>query len=353
MNPFIKEDPLSLIVVFVLSFLFLYKFGPAGRRLALLDKPTGRKQHSESVPLVGGIAIAAAVFLSISLLPFGLSEFRILLFSAGLLLVIGVLDDHRDVSPSFKLGIQSIVAIVIVFFDGTVVLNIGDIFSWENGNRQGLGWLAYPLSILAVVGVINAVNMVDGHDGVASGIFLASVVCILILVGTAELWKWHYLLLLFLSSVCVHLFFNLGLIGGVNHKVFLGDAGSMILGLVVVYSLMNLSQGEFPAIKITAVPWLLGLPLLDMVTVVISRLWSRKSPFRADRSHLHHLLVSTGISRLHVLTLLMMLHISLCGVGLLGHWMDIPDWILFWGMFPVFFVFMATRQSLRRKYLEA
>ena len=352
-NPFIKEDPFSLILVVILSFLFLYKFGPAGRRLALLDKPVGRKQHAENIPLVGGLGISAAVFLSISLLPFGLSEFRILFFAAGLLLIVGVLDDHRDVSPGFKLFAQSLVAIVIVSVDGTVVHNIGDIFSWDDGNRLGLGVLAYPLSALAVVGVINAMNMIDGHDGLASGVFLLSIASILALAGFAEAWKWHYLLLLFMASVLVHLFFNLGLIGGLGHKVFLGDAGSMVLGLVIVYSLISLSEGDSPVLRTTLAPWFLGLPLLDMVAVVMVRVWRRASPFHADRTHLHHLLLSVGISRIKALVALLFLHLMLCVVGLLGHSLKIPDWILFWGMFPVLIVYILSRQVLIKRSLTA
>ena len=351
MNPFIEADPVSLVVVVILSFLFLYKFGPAGKRLALMDKPVGRKQHEENTPLVGGLAISAAVFLSIILLPFSLSEFRILLFAAGLLLIIGVLDDHRDVSPGFKLGVQSLVAVVLVGIDGVIVNNIGDIFSWDDGNRQGLGLFAYPLSFFAVVGVINAMNMIDGHDGLASGIFLISLVSILTLAGLADSWKWHYLLLLFFVSAFVHLLFNLGLIGGVSHKVFLGDAGSMVLGLVIVYSLISLSNGDAPVLRTTVAPWILGLPLLDMVAVVIGRVWRRRSPFRADRDHIHHLLLSTGMLRLRVLIILLLLHLALCGIGLFSEYLKIPDWLLFWAMFPALFGFIAARQVLIKKCL--
>ena len=346
MNPFIVESPLSLIMVAALSILFMYQFGPAGRKINLLDRPVGRKQHYDSVPLVGGIAICAAVFLSISLLPFSLAEYRILLFSTGLLLVMGVLDDHRDVSPLFKLSVQSIVAIVLVVFDGTLVPNIGDIFAWDDGNSQGLGWVAFPLSFLAIVGVINAVNMADGHDGVASTMFLISIICILVLAGNVGLWKWHYLLLLFAVSTFVHLLFNLGFVGGKEHKIFLGDAGSMVLGLVLVFALIKLGDGQSPALKPTSAPWILGLPLLDMASVVISRIGGRKSPIRADRQHFHHLLVSVGMSRWRVLGVLALLQLFLCSVGVWGHMADISDWILFWAVFPTLVFFIAVRQVL-------
>ena len=114
-----------------------------------------------------------------------------------MLIVVGVLDDAQDISPGVKFLVQFGVATILVIWDGSIVANIGDIFSWNDGNSQGLGRLAYPLTIVAIVGVINAFNMVDGHDGVASAIFLITAGSLLLLCNFNDSWKYQYILAIF------------------------------------------------------------------------------------------------------------------------------------------------------------
>ena len=341
LNPYIVVGILPIFVVVILSFILMYHLASVGRRINLVDRPDNRKRHTDSVPLVGGISIAIAVFLSAMLAPFGLSEFRYLFFCLGVLIVVGVLDDAQDTSPGIRFLAQFGVAAILVFWDGTIVTNIGDIFSWNDGNRQGLGSLAYPLTVLAIVGVINGFNMIDGHDGVASMIFLITVGSLLLLCNFSGSWKHQYILAIFFCSVFVHILFNVANVGGKSHQIFLGDAGSMLLGLVVVYALINLSEGETPTLKTASAPWLIGVPLLDMFSVIILRITQSRSPFRADRQHIHHILAVKGFSKLSILVTLATVHLGFCTVGVVGTILDIPDWQLFWLMFVVFATYLS------------
>jgi len=334
MNPYLLESTIPFWTVIGLSMVLMYQLAPIGKKIDLVDTPDSRKRHKNPVPLVGGISISVAIFLSVMLVPFGLTTFRYLFFSLGVLVVIGVLDDHQDVSARTKIVMQFAVALILVLGDGLVVTNIGDVFSWDDGNSQGLSWIGQPLTILAIVGVINALNMSDGHDGTASAVFLLTVGSLILLCSFSESWKYQYILALFFLSVAVHFCFNF--VFGKKHQIFLGDAGSMVLGLVVVYALINLSEGEVPALKTVCAPWIFGLPLLDMFAVISLRLIQKKSPFLADRQHIHHVLMDRNYSRTKVLLIIVFIHTLFCTVGVVGTLFNVPDWVLFWPIFPIF-----------------
>ena len=339
----------SFLVIIGTSIYLMARLGPLARRIGLVDKPNERKQHELSVPAIGGVAIFISVSLGLMFVPFGLGEYRYLLFSCGLLMIVGVLDDYRDISANSKFVVQFIVAGILVFGSGIEVTAIGDVFSWSDGNQQGLNWLAAPLSVVAIVGVINAFNMIDGHDGLAASMFLVTAGTLIFLSIFGESWKIQYLLAMFCLSVGIFLLFNLPWIIGKSRQIFLGDAGSMLLGLILVYSLIVLSEVEIPTIKRTAAPWILGLPLLDMCAVVLLRVVSRVSVINADRRHIHHLLADMGYSNKKLLFLLIGLQFIFCMVGAVGTIWNFPDSVLFWLLFPVFFFYMYYRlTSLQR-----
>ena len=147
---------------------------PFAKQVGLTASPDSRKRHRDQIPLIGGIAIIVAFFFALALFPFGLSRFRIFLFCLGCLMIVGILDDHHDIPAAGRLFLQLLISGVLVIGDDVVVRSIGDIFGWFDGNEQGLGWLATPLTIIAITGIINAYNMIDGHDGVAASVFLLS-----------------------------------------------------------------------------------------------------------------------------------------------------------------------------------
>jgi UDP-GlcNAc:undecaprenyl-phosphate GlcNAc-1-phosphate transferase len=196
--------------------------------------------------------------------------------------------------------------------------------------------------------------MIDGHDGLAASMFIITAGTLLLLSGLSGAWKIQYLLGLFCISVCIFLYFNLTWMVGQSRQIFLGDAGSMLLGLVLVYSVIILSETEVPIIKRTAAPWILGLPLMDMCAVVILRIVRRVSVINADRRHIHHLLSEKGFSKKSLLLILISFQVFLCTVGLIGTIWNFPDWVLFWFLFPVWEIPNRTDKSnCAKKNLEA
>ncbi len=225
---------------------------------------------------------------------------------------------------------------------------------WKNDQaRRMFCLLAIPFTVLAIVGVINAVNMIDGHDGLAASCTLITLGAVVLLPGSVEQPELLAISLIVIASLTIFLAFNLTtspILGG-NRQVFLGDAGSVFLGLLIGYILIKLSDsGNFyspdKVIPANAAPWFVGLPLLDMFTVLAARLFKRDSLVTGDRRHLHYLLSDRGWSRLRTLALLVSVHLVIVLIGFFGvlyHW---PDYVLFWGFAALVICYIWSRALL-------
>ena len=342
-----------------LCVFLLYLLGPIAQRVGLVDRPSGRKQQLRPVALIGGIAIVVSFFLATLLMPISLTEYRVLYFCIVLLFVTGIVDDLRELPPAAKFVMQLIVALALVFLDEQLVRFVGDILDQSGPNEYeplGLDILAIPLTVIAMLGVINAFNLIDGLDGLCGGITLIALAALMGLAfhhgGAVTEFK---LLGIVLVTVAAFLIFNLSIVGAAR-QVYLGDAGSMVIGLILVYFLINLSQRGIPVvesgvpiIKSNSAPWLIALPLMDTVNVMLHRLRSGRSPLKPDRTHIHHLLLDVGIHRYAVLAILLGLQLFCTAIGVLGTHLSWPDWVLFWSMFPGYIGFALTTWMLARR----
>jgi len=344
---------LTEITAVGMTAFFIYYLSPIARQISLVDTPAGRKQHGFQAPLIGGLSIAIALAVALPLAPFGLSQYRYLFFGMGILVIAGVVDDHRDIGPKIKLLAQLIAAVVIVFVGGAEVDSIGDIFGWGDGNTQGLGPLAPLLTVMAVIGVINAINMIDGHDGLAAIVVILCLAPLCLLCWQSGATNYAFFLAVVISVVGVFLFFNLSFLVGTERQVFLGDAGSMMLGLFLAFVLVDLSSGDAPILKTASAPWLIGLPLLDLFSVILLRLRTRVSPLRADRRHIHHFLLDLGFGKNSTLLLLVSLQVVFSGFGISGTLADLPDALLFWPLFIIFFLYLFIYRTLNHQRKSA
>jgi UDP-GlcNAc:undecaprenyl-phosphate/decaprenyl-phosphate GlcNAc-1-phosphate transferase len=328
------------IAAMVLAGVMFVPFCSAAKKIGLVDRPKDRKQHEQEVPLVGGVTIALAVFLSLLLTDVPFSDFRVFFFSLVILLIVGLLDDHRDIPAWSKFLAQFFLGLLLVFDGNVIIPNVGDIFA--TGIPQSLGILAIPFSILAIVGVINSFNMHDGHDGVAGGSVILTLITVIALIKSSPFpapEPYLVFVRILLVSVCVFEIFNLGGLFGKREPVFLGDAGSMFLGLAIVYLLIRLSVGPEPILRPATAPLFIAVPLLDMFGVIVNRLVSRKAIFAADRNHFHHVLLSFGLSNRAVFLVIMALQASFCLAGYAANRSQFPDFLIFWGFVLLVFVY--------------
>lgn len=290
----------TYLIAFIVSGLVAGVLTPLvarlGYRIQALDLPgEARKIHTRAVPRIGGVAVVIAFFVPIIGLAIYTNRVSSLLYADGRLVVaffagslgilaLGVYDDIRGAGAKLKLLVQGTIA-VAVWYAGFRIEVLGNPF----GQAIQLGALSLPLTMLWIVGIVNALNLIDGLDGLASGVALFA--CI-VLFGVALVDN-TILLCLLLSglggALVGFLFFNFN-----PAKIFLGDSGSMFLGFVLSIASVW-TQRKGPTAAALLIPVLaLGVPILDTTLSVVRRVGRGQSPFTADRDHLHHRLLAVG-----------------------------------------------------------
>lgn len=327
------------ILLPVLAFGIAMLLFPLLRKLAfrihLVDKPNHRKMHTNHVPLVGGIGvfISANIAILIAVLfDSSLSSLRIVFVLSLILLIIGVIDDSRDLRASVKLAVQLLLA-HFAFSSGIRIETLSGIF----GIYEIAYWAQYLLTILVIAGVVNAFNLMDGIDGLAAGM---AIIGMSVFSGLALLIGQHQLALEFLTFVgalIAFLRFNLSR----EKKIFMGDAGSLVLGFILVVGgismIQAVPQGKFSLIVLLGVISVLMVPVLDAIRVFRVRIKSGKSPFTADRNHLHHLVLSLGIKHTKASLVVVSLALTMILIGFLAfQWVGITIAIVI--MLLIFYV---------------
>ncbi len=324
---------MSLVVplfAFALATVLILLLRPLAISIGLVDVPGKRKHHSGSIPLIGGLSIFLASLISLFLLSYmDIGKYELdgsihALFTASLvLLIVGVWDDYRELPAAIRFFAQ-ICAILIIIYPGNVVLTDLGYLSFS-GEILSLGLLSVPFTVFACLGVINAMNMCDGLDGLSGSLSLISFLGLGVANFLSGSFAEQYLIMVMAASVIAFLMFNLRTLWRSKACVFLGDAGSMLLGIALAWLCVNLSQGEARVISPAAVLWFLMLPIYDAVSMMLRRIVRGQSPFVADREHLHHIFLLAGFTVGE--TVMLMCGFALAGVlvGLLGTFFGVPD----------------------------
>lgn len=332
------------LTAFALSFTAILVVNPLAGKFGLLDIPNERKCHDGAIPLIGGIAIFISVLLASAVFIEHSQTLNLYLISASLILFIGVLDDRYDLSVKVRLVAQVITASILIFGAGLYLTSLGHIFYFF---ELKLGFIGVFITILAVIGSINAFNMVDGIDGLAGMLSLVTFTSLAILFYFAGN-KWFLLPLLFDAAILAYLLFNLRWPFASVNKIFMGDAGSMLIGLTVVWLLVLGTQSvdfyntemyvDYAFSPVTAL-YLIAIPLMDMAAIMYRRVRKGLSPFKPDRDHLHHIFEKAGYNRKQTLTRITCLSIFLAFLGLIGEYYQIAEWIMFSGFICLFLIY--------------
>lgn len=301
-----------LFILSILLFFLVYKCMPFmiafAIKFKLYDIPNGRKMHALPIPRLGGIVIS--FFFLIGIFVFDLFEhtkdFQLFITGALLIIVMGVIDDLVDLSASFKFTIQALVAYIMV--NNGLIVPIPDELLSLLGNSE---FITPVISFLFIVGVINAMNLIDGVNGLASGIgminfFLFAVLAI----------HTHNILV-----VSISILFLAALAGFIPHnfpnaRIFLGDSGSLLVGYITVFCGLDLIQGatqiyalsNYFQIDLILLSCML-LPLFDEFRLFAERMFNGNSPFKADTNHIHHLILKTNFSPQRTTELLLTSHV--------------------------------------------
>ncbi len=247
-----------------------------------LDLPNGRKTHKNATPRIGGIGLALGVFISI---PWLVLDKRIIVYllGAAVIFIVGLLDDLKEVGWKTKIVGTLIAASLAIFFADLRIESLGNLFG--AGDLE-LGMLSIPITYLCILGITNAINMIDGLNGLASGVSIiafAFLAYFSYLAGDMALLSVN---LVFIGGASAFLIYNFP-----RGRIFLGDSGSLLLGFSLAVISVALFKPGLTSIEPMVPVLILAVPIFDTLRVLIKRVIEGKNPFHADMTHLHHLML--------------------------------------------------------------
>lgn len=328
-------------VAFLLSVALVQLFRVLALQYGvLLDKPCGsRKFHQGAVPVVGGLAIFLATGLAgLSILSFiAIPTYLVLLAAGASLLVLGGLDDSLDIPARTKLLWQLLIITAAVLASG---MSLPELWAGQSAHPLLYG-LALFVVVMGIAGYLNAINMVDGADGLAGGVMLSTALCLAVSCAYLGNEQLATVLMVMSGGLMGFLLFNFRRPGLLRANVFMGDAGTLSLGFLLAWCATALASHSVPAVL-----WMMAYPVLDMAAVSLRRMKAGKSPFHADRSHLHHLLLDSGLSHHLMLTSVFGLNAAFGLVGVLGLMGVVPAWALWAGAPALTWLYMAVVKRL-------
>ncbi len=343
------------IVATLLATLLVFALRPLAIRLQLVDKPNPRKAHKGDVPLIGGPVIWSVVLVGmIAFIPHPPWS---AIGAATMLVILGVVDDRQPIPAIIKLTFHLSAAALVVMGESLVVSNIG-IFPEAFGSPE-LAHLHTALAIIAIALAINAFNMIDGIDGLAASMALLALIHTsisfnLILGSTPT--DYAAFAVLFSGALAGFLMFNLQVFS--SRKIFLGDSGSMLIGLIIGTTLIGASQetsrfAGSPNIPATLCLWVIAIPIIDITSIVIRRLINGRSPLEPDRKHLHHKIMEVGFSPRRTLLFLILSAVGAfwLGFGLATHLGETASILGFIIFVPVYYL-AVLRIGILREFLR-
>ena len=321
------------------TMALIVMLSPLAHRIGLVDAPHGHKQHQGEVPLVGGVAMFSGFLFAVLAIPMPLSAFRPLFAGAAVVLIVGLLDDFHELRPNTRFAAQIGAGLLMILWGHQTILDLGPLVG-DWAVQTGI-W-ATPFTLFSVVGVMNALNMQDGIDGLAGGQAALAFLVLgaLAFGGGAPI---HGTLLLTLASVTLgFLAYNIQVPGRARALVFMGDAGSLFLGFALAWFVVDLSQVPDRVLAPVTALWVLAIALMDTVCIMLRRLSRGRSPFLADREHLHHLLQALGFGVSRSVGLTLALSAVLAGIGYLAQRNGIPDRYMFGAFLGMFATYVVT-----------
>lgn len=325
---------IPLLATFSISFVAIKLIKPLAVKAGLVDLPNERKLHVGAIPLIGGISIFIGVLMASMFFIEQSQKFNIYLISSALILFLGVLDDKYDLPVKLRVTAQVITASLMIFGAGFYLKSLGYIVG---PLEILLGPIGILVTIVAVIGSINAFNMVDGIDGLAGMLSLVTFTALAFLLSRVNN-DWYLLPVLYIAALIAYLMFNLSWPKNFG-KVFMGDAGSMLIGLTVVWLLVIGTSNEVKAFRPVTALYLIAIPLMDMAAIMYRRIRKGVSPFKADRDHLHHIFERAGFERRQTLLIITAISSVIALIGCLAEFYSVPEWTLFVGFIAMFTVY--------------
>ena len=320
---------LPLLLAFAATVVLAKLLERPAIHAGLMDRPDRRKRHARSVPLTGGLSLLIAFGLATLLLPIPLRDFAPLYAGIAVMAIVGLVDDVTGLPAIFRFAAQLLMAVLVVAGGGPVLADLGTL---PNGAMLTLGVFALPVTIVAIVGFVNSMNMMDGADG------LAGSVAVVILAGIG--WAAHEagderLLMLAATlgaAILGFLVFNLRAPWRRRATIFMGDSGSLALGFILVYLVIETAMLPQRVVSPLGIAYLVALPVIETLSLIVRRLSRGQNPLHPDREHFHHILRRAGFSIGETTTIIALVTALLGAIGLLASARGVADGWLWLGL---------------------
>ena len=323
---------ISSFLIF-LQILFFIFFDHVANFINLVDKPTIRKTHIGNIPLIGGISIFGTVFVSIFLIDYP-NEVIIIFISSSIVFCLGIIDDKYNISILPRFFFQIISCLIVIGFG----ITISDLEYRYYNYYLNLYGFSTLFTFISVVGFTNAINFIDGIDGLASGVLLNSLFAILLYSYFSH--NFINLEIVFVLIIAL-LIFTLSNFSIILKKSFLGDSGSTFLGFFISFLIIFYTQGDKQHFHPFLAIWCVAYPIYDLIAVFIRRIYKGINPFMPDKRHFHYLLIDKGFSHKFSSFFIVLTSFSLSIIGLISFMPGGPilSLVIFIIIFIIFFYF--------------
>jgi UDP-GlcNAc:undecaprenyl-phosphate/decaprenyl-phosphate GlcNAc-1-phosphate transferase len=322
LNKIIHEYPaLAILISFVIGLCFMPTVINIAKSKNFVVKPNKRTSHEGIIPNIGGINIFISFFLTVFLFSYGIiDQLQFIIVGVFIILIVGFVDDLIDVKPSWKLFGEIVSAFFLIVVADVRLSHLHGFLGVQELSLTS----SYLLSFFVFVVVINALNLIDGIDGLASGLGIMYSIFFAVyfkMTGSINLAISAYAMV---GSLVVFFIYN---VFGGKRKIFMGDSGSLLLGYMITlfvfeFCEMNAYHRVADEFHMTAAPavaiCVLSIPLFDTMRVMLTRIKKGVSPFHPDRNHIHHLLLKTGLRHRQVTFVLLCVSIMFIALGLVG-----------------------------------
>lgn len=331
------DAPWQLIIVgFVVTIAILFVLRPVAWEMGLVDTPGGRKLHHGDVPIVGGVAMFTGLFFSAMTGPTLTRNAQVILSMAGLMVLVGVVDDRFDLKPSVRLLSHLAASVVLVLGTGYSVEGFGNILGFMDVD---LGYLAVPFTIVACIALVNACNMLDGMDGLAGGTSIVAFAALATVTATSVSTP-PIISASMIGAIAAFLVVNVPAKFNRPLRTFMGDAGSTLLGFTLAAVSLILVQPEKADMPPAYVLWFVAIPIFELFTTTFRRLLRGQSPLFADNGHFHHTLLQAGFSVRLIFGIYLVVSMLCAGLGLFAFFKHAPEWKLFFGFVILYAVWL-------------
>lgn len=306
------------IVSMIIVFYVIPKIILISKKGNLYDEPNHRKLNKSPVPTLGGIGIYLGIIITTVIFTHGIDfdGLKYIFLVVTILLCIGVFDDIFSISAYIKLVYQFAIALLLIVFADIRITSLHGLLGINELNII----VSYFLSTIIIMGLINAINLIDGIDGLASGICLVAVVVLGLLESYVGNKEFAILAFSAAGSLLAFMFFN---VFAKKNKIFMGDTGSTILGALLAILVINICEAEplynQDFIIVSPASFMLSLlviPVFDTIRVLFARVFRGQPMFSADNSHMHHWLLKFGFTHMHVSIIMVLLTFLSVGINL-------------------------------------